>query len=75
MSDATTVDMSLQQSCDAAMLHAKVEVRLLIDKTNRLESENAKLRELCADMLSEDMDQHWPEFTRRALELGVEVDG
>ena len=38
----------------------------------RLKSDNAKLRELCADMLSEDMDQHWPEFTRRARELGVD---
>jgi len=45
VSDATTVDMSLQQSCDAAMLHANVEVRLLIDKANRLERHNAKLRE------------------------------
>lgn len=45
MSDANTVDMSLQQSCDAAMLHANVEVRLLIDKANRLERHNAKLRQ------------------------------
>lgn len=51
MSDATTVDMSLQQSCDAAMLHANVEVKLLIDKANRLEAENAKLRELARLLL------------------------
>ena len=57
MSNATTVDMSLQESCDAAMLHANVEVRLLIDKANRLESENTRLRELCmrfAEYVSQD---------------------
>lgn len=85
MSDATAVDMSLQQSCDAAMLHANVEVRLLIDKANRLESENAKLRELISDCMLMPgpygekygiepnfivCSNHWGD---RARDLGIEV--
>lgn len=80
MSDATTVDMSLQQSCDAAMLHANVEVRLLIDKANRLERHNAKLRELMARMAEAlGIDCEWadPDWCKSpcALEFGCWPEG
>lgn len=79
MSDTTTVDMSLQQSCDAAMLHANVEVRLLIDKANRLESENAKLRErncylMKGDLLHVLTDQEYIDQCERERLMQVSID-
>lgn len=45
-----TSDLSLQESCMAALRHMGIEVRTLIYKTNELEAENKKLRELVAEM-------------------------
>ena len=56
MSDATA-DMSLQESCMDALRHLSVEIHLVTAKTNMLEQENAKLRELAhlvAEYMSED---------------------
>jgi hypothetical protein len=39
-----TSDLSLQESCMAALRHMGIEVRTLIYKTNELEAENKKLR-------------------------------
>ena len=50
MSDATVVDMSLQESCRAAARHMSVEVALLAAKADELQGENAKLRELVVQM-------------------------
>ena len=61
----------LQRANDAVQ-DAEHDESCAWDRVRKAEAYNAKLRELCADMLSEDMDQHWPEFTRRARELGVE---
>ena len=51
MANATTVDKPFQQSCSEAMLHASVEVHLLIGKANELERDNVRLRELVRDLL------------------------
>lgn len=40
-----TADQTLQESCMGALQHMGVEVRALIEKANRLEDENARLRE------------------------------
>lgn len=66
-------NISVRVSQDVTVL-TQEEAERAMAKYDQLRTENQRLRELCADMLSEDMDQHWPEFTRRALELGVEVD-
>ncbi len=66
-------NISVRVSRDVTVL-TQEEAERIEAEYKRMQAENAKLRELCADMLSEDMDQHWAEFTRRALELGVEVD-
>ncbi|MBR2684050.1 MAG: hypothetical protein IKE22_12385 [Atopobiaceae bacterium] len=50
MSDATA-DMSLQESCRVALIHLSVEVDLLTTKTNELEADNDKLRELAHILL------------------------
>ena len=50
MSEGFQAEMTLQESCLEATRHMSVEVRALVDKTKELESENAKLRELVAEM-------------------------
>lgn len=44
-----TADMSLHESCKDAARHLSAEVHLLAAKADRLERENAKLRELVRD--------------------------
>lgn len=79
-----TSDPSLQESCMAALRHMGVEVRALIGKTNELESENAKLRDLVTYMyrcyvIGHDwgfygaLEKEHVEATMR--ELGIGVDG
>ena len=67
---AESVGLAMPQAA-TLMMEAADTILSLRDRAQDLQAENAKLRELCEDMLSEDMDQHWPEFTRRARELGV----
>ena len=79
-----TSDPSLQESCMAALRHMGVEVGALVGKTNELEAENKKLRELMRDMWHNGMcecdergtcaecEYHFP---KRMRELGIEVDG
>lgn len=70
MSDATA-DMSLQESCMDALRHLSVEIHLVTAKTNMLEQENAKLRELAhlvAEYMSEDQCEGC--ITKRACNAG-----
>ena len=46
-----TADQTLQESCMSALRHMGVEVTALVDKANRLEAENAKLREFAESYL------------------------
>lgn len=81
MSDATA-DMSLQESCMDALRHLSVEIHLLTAKTNRLEQENTKLRELAGRMLGSirrfevcsDSYRVSSVYEQWMRELGIEVD-
>lgn len=56
----------------------RIEAERLCDENERLEAENAKLREACAELLemAESSDPewlHWPEMYDELRKLGVEV--
>ena len=66
------------------ILFAHVEDEVVQDMLNQyvleLESSNAKLREVCAELLKMAERHnpewlHWPEMHEELRELGVEVDG
>lgn len=85
MNDAMA-DMSLQESCKEAARHLSAEVHLLAAKADRLERENAKLRELARFIMHQCNDGNprcdecigWNDGECVALlrmrELGAEVD-
>ena len=74
-----TSDLSLQESCMAALRHMGVEVQALVYKTNELEAENEKLRELVRKWyphmlkrVGRDALEQWGQMDV-VKELGIEV--
>ena len=72
------------QLANAAVQDAEHDESMAWDRVRKAESENAKLRELCEDMLScieiraafgrPPTDEMYETFAQRARELGMEVD-
>lgn len=57
----------------AGLTYEPKRVREAMRAYGRLRDENAKLRDLVADMLTRDVELHWQEFRDRAEALGIEV--